>query len=290
MYSNDGEKVADLARVVLNLADAKLRDEHFYASVPLCVIDAVFSIGVNYVATRRTVLRWASRQNPAWPIDRRTSSVEHTVSDLLAALGDRTDLELALGQFGNRQRTSSRNGILKAEAVRLFALALKEAGIDSFADLEDSEKVGRAEAMVKTIKGQRSGISFDYFALLAGHELVKADRMVCRFVADALGLHEVGPTVAKQAVLEAAAILARQFPHVTPRLLDSEIWGYQSAKGRQRGRVSGTKRDTSPGGEDAPKLCGTPGVSAEPVVIRENGGRTRDRTLDLSRVKGTLSR
>lgn len=34
MYSNDGEKVADFARVVLNLADAKLRDEHFMRAYP----------------------------------------------------------------------------------------------------------------------------------------------------------------------------------------------------------------------------------------------------------------
>lgn len=63
--------VAEAARTKLNLAGARLRDEHFYASLPLCVIDAVFSIGVKYEGTKRTVIRWAEAQQPPWPLDRR---------------------------------------------------------------------------------------------------------------------------------------------------------------------------------------------------------------------------
>ncbi len=71
--------------------------------------------------------------------------------------------------FGNRQRTSTRSGILKAEAVRRFALALRDAGIDEFPDLDD-DRLAKAEAIARTIPGQRSGISFDYFRMLAGDD------------------------------------------------------------------------------------------------------------------------
>ena len=42
----------------LSSADLTLPDEYRYASLPLCVIDAVYSIGVTYEVTRRTVTRW----------------------------------------------------------------------------------------------------------------------------------------------------------------------------------------------------------------------------------------
>ena len=58
------ELVAAAARTKLNLANATLSDGHYYASLPLCVIDSVFSIGARYESTRRTVIRWATAQEP----------------------------------------------------------------------------------------------------------------------------------------------------------------------------------------------------------------------------------
>ena len=42
----------------LPLAGARLSDEYYYDSLPQCVIDAVYSIGVNYKSTRNTVIRY----------------------------------------------------------------------------------------------------------------------------------------------------------------------------------------------------------------------------------------
>jgi hypothetical protein len=232
------EKVAELARRRLDLATATLRDEHFYASLPLCVIDAVFSIGVRYTGTRNTVVRWAQSQTPQWAVDRRLSAEDRTVSEFIAALGTATADELANRSFDNRQRTSSRNGILKAEAVRQFAIALQSVGIERFADVDDQDKLKSAESAVTRIPGQKSGISFDYFVLLAGHELVKADRMICRFVADAARIDKVTPAIAKDAVIGAAKLLKLEIPHLDARLLDSEIWGYESAKSTRRKRTT----------------------------------------------------
>src|SRR5713226_7094466 len=163
MSVNLNELVADAARKKLDLANAQLRDEHFYASLPLCVIDAVFSIGVKYVGTKRTVVRWAKAQTPEWPMDRRKTGREHTISEFINALSAFNSEQLAENIFANRQRTSSRSGILKAEAVRLFAKALQKANIETFTDIENEEKLEYADLLVKQIQGQ--GLSFDYFAL-----------------------------------------------------------------------------------------------------------------------------
>jgi hypothetical protein len=58
---NDIEMAAAYADRVLPLATARLGDEYFYQSLPLCVIDAVFSIGVRYGGVQRVVARYCER-------------------------------------------------------------------------------------------------------------------------------------------------------------------------------------------------------------------------------------
>lgn len=50
--------VAERVERVLDLAGARLPCEYYYSSVPLCVIDAVFSIGVRYGRVRAVVKRY----------------------------------------------------------------------------------------------------------------------------------------------------------------------------------------------------------------------------------------
>ena len=47
-FEEDVSSVVDQATRVLSLEHARLGEEYFYQSLPLCVIDAVFSIGVRY--------------------------------------------------------------------------------------------------------------------------------------------------------------------------------------------------------------------------------------------------
>ena len=229
--NNLSEAVANLVRQKIDLRNAKLRPEHFYASLPLCIMDAVFSIGVKYTGTRQTVIRWAEAQVPAWPLYDRGISREHTVSDAIEAMAPYSSEELAERFFKNRQRTSTKNGILKSEAVRRFAVALRESGIEKFADIQE-HRLEKAEALIKEIPGQ--GISFDYFTLLAGNQMVKADRMIIRFVAEATGLKKVMPQIAKDATIGAVRLLSTEFPHLDTRLLDSEVWSYESKKAATR--------------------------------------------------------
>ena len=240
------ESVAEAARRVLPLKDASLGDEHEYASLPLCVIDAVFSIGVRYSSTKPVPRRWAEAQTPHWPLLRRELTVEHSISDFLTALTPFTDEALALNIFRNKQRTSSRGGVLKAEAVRQFAVELQRAGIDQFSDMGDEAKLELAETYVKTrVKGQSSGISFEYFRVLVGQETVKADRMVCRFVARAAGLERIAPTVARQAVIDATALLKSDYPNLNTRLLDFVIWNYKSQNAVSKRNGGSTRRQES---------------------------------------------
>ena len=60
-FSEVPRKIADHCKRVLDLANAKLSEEFFYNSLALCVIDAVFSLGISYTATRNVVKNFCSK-------------------------------------------------------------------------------------------------------------------------------------------------------------------------------------------------------------------------------------
>ena len=191
-----------------------LPEEFFYASLPLCVIDAVFSIGVTYTSTANTVARFCERQGCTKSLapDAPRSTGERTISEFLALFDDLTPDQMADDLFGNRQRTSTRSGILKAEAVRQFATALKENGIEDFGDMTET-LLTTVKKQVRNIPGQGSGISFDYFRMLAGNDnLTKPDRMVQRYIAKAINTkpERVTPEFASSVLQSSITMLAEQ--------------------------------------------------------------------------------
>lgn len=220
------ERLADYIEAI-GLVPAEDTEAYRYASLPLCVIDAVFSIGVTYDSTMATVGRVCDRLG--WPrlATSRAGRGAGTqgLTDLLGAHAGLTAEEAAAQIYGNRQRTSTKSGILKAEAVQLFAEVLLTAGINSFADITP-DRMELAEALVLGLPGQGSGIAFDYFRMLAGDDsFIKPDRMVLRFVATALDLPaEPNPRLSSVLVRLAARELARRGHDWTPRTLDYAIW------------------------------------------------------------------
>lgn len=229
--TTDIARVANHCRAVLRLDDARLSDEYYYAHLPLCVLDAVFSIGVSYTSTRNVVSRYCQafglqrirEHRYALPPVEQQQSITRLIAGIEAHGAD----YFAQHTVRNRQRTSSSNGILKADAVILFARVLAQYGVYYLQDVAGIETDDGVEAAIRALPGQHSGISFHYFLMLAGSDhLVKPDRMIRRFLATALErqvtVHEA------QSVLSAAtAYLLPAYPHLTPRLLDHAIWNYQ---------------------------------------------------------------
>jgi hypothetical protein len=202
-------------------------DEENYSSLPFCVIDAVFSIGARYESTWRTVCdfrKWAKWEGPR----------EYTVNDFLKLLQPYKGRWEALARevFQNRQRTSTTSGILKAEAVYRFSEVLQTCGVNTLADIRAGGSNECLLTAIAAIPGQSSGISFKYFLMLAGYTgLVKPDRMVIRFVADALGIKSVQPEFAERLVQSASEVLRSQLPNMTASFLDYSIWTYQRTRG-----------------------------------------------------------
>ena len=214
-----------------------------WSRIRLCLASAVhhcavYSIGVRYIpAIPRTVQNWCLSQQPPWPVYRAEGGRQASVEEFIALLQGQAFKALSRNVFKNRQRTSTSSGILKAEAVFRFARVLSDFGISLLGDTEDQTKNERVEEVIRKIPGQRSGISFSYFLMLAGSDnFVKADRMLCRFVAEAIGApRPVSSKTAETLVLAASSHLKQEFPDLTPRLLDHAIWNYQrQTRAKQR--------------------------------------------------------
>ncbi|MHB8135427.1 MAG: hypothetical protein ACYDH1_14540 [Anaerolineaceae bacterium] len=214
----------------LNLSEANLGDVYYYQSLPFCIIDAVFSIGVRYSSTQNTVRRFCNYfglneiSKEILPILDQLS-----VSEFVNLHQQFSFEEMANNIYQNRQRTSTRNGILKAEAVFLFAKILLKFDVNYYQDVNKVLGISLFESEVSKIPGQGRGISTSYFYMLDGSDdYIKPDRMVTRFI---------NPTIKRNLSLEeihdliigAQKILIKDFPHLTPKSIDHLIWLYQRA-------------------------------------------------------------
>ena len=212
-----------------------LPQEYQYASITLAIIDAVCSIGVKYNGVRAAVSRYCetfgARRFRALRNPLPAPAEQESVTQLCARFEDRGSQRMAVEVFKNRQPTSSKNGILKAEAVWQFAQALRREGIEYLQDVPPIPSGGLDDA-IRAIPGHESGISLRYFRMLVGAEdFIKPDRMILRFID---GSRTRGNTGQRTSVTQASSLLLlvadqlrSDFPDITARRLDHALWEYQ---------------------------------------------------------------
>ena len=70
--SNDAKSITIHARTKLSLASAKLSQAYYYQSLPFCIIDSIFSLGVKYGQVEKAVNHFSSRSQ--WPTFREFES------------------------------------------------------------------------------------------------------------------------------------------------------------------------------------------------------------------------
>ncbi|MBW0105645.1 hypothetical protein [Pseudonocardia sp. KRD291] len=209
-----------------------------WAHVSLCILDAVFSMGARYTTTVNTCRRYADTVGitPLQTSD--TAAVigtyaEQALSAFLADVDvDEVDV-FAATVLRNRQRTSPRGGILKAEAAREYAGALVEAGVERYADLPalliDASRLAALEERLRKVRGNGSGeVRLGYLWMLLGDDqIIKPDRMVLRWLGRVLD-RPVGTGEARTLLTDAAAEIGR-----TPWEVDHALWNAERG-GRRR--------------------------------------------------------
>jgi len=223
--------VAEACRSRLHLSDARLGEEYYYQSLPLCVIDAVFSISIRYETVRHVVQRYCDHfALRRLRLDRASLPPAHEqerLSDFCHKISEIGIERFATDIFQNRCRTSTKNGILKAEATFLFSRVMTDFDIQYFQDLPKIASNTSFEDRIEDIPGQGSGKSLRYFFMLAGNEnFIKADRMILRFLVSVLN-RQLAANQAEGLLVAVAEELKKEYTHITPRLLDHAIWNHQ---------------------------------------------------------------
>lgn len=125
------QKIINYCKEKLDFSNLVQAEEYGYHNLPLCIIDAVFSIGVNYTSTENTVKRFCDSFGVTRLREKELAppSEQLSVSKFLQLHKGFTLPEMAEKVYQNKQRTSTRNGILKAEAVYLFAKVVQSFGV-----------------------------------------------------------------------------------------------------------------------------------------------------------------
>jgi hypothetical protein len=221
------QQIVSYCKSRLDLTNVVQDDAYYYQSLPLCVIDAVFSIGVTYTSTENTVWRFCEYFKINEYNKTRSGANQLSITKFLT-MYDQYPLDYITDTiFHNRQRTSPTHGILKSEACGLFARCLRQFQVEYYEDVPKILGNPRFEALVAEIPGQRRGISTRYFYMLAGSDdYIKPDRMISRFIWSAIH-RTLDVEESHAAIVGAERVLANEFPGLTPRSLDYLIWQYQ---------------------------------------------------------------
>lgn len=180
-------------------------------NVELSLIDAVLSIRARYGVSANTGVRGA--------VQRYKDDMGGTSWDDLRKLAqvDPARLERVLN---NWQKTG---GVPKAHVIVSAAGRLAEVGVISSQDVDrDSPSQRKAYCGTKGL----GPVTWQYFLMLVGHDGVKADTLLTRFVEEAIGRSADTHTVTRL-VTEAAKRLG-----MPAAALDHSIWRHMSTPRR----------------------------------------------------------
>lgn len=221
------QKAINFLEAGFDLDDIELPDEYYYTCLPLCLLDAVFSIGVKYPSTRNVVQRYCDEYKiPCYDREHRGLKEPHMISDLIRNIETAGVDSFAGNIVKNKQRTSSKNGILKAEAVLECAKVFQNNGIEGLHDFR-SKMDAAVESKYLEVRGQASGISLKYLKMLCGDEdKLKPDRHIIRFL-DTYCDDHVDVNNAEAVMKDILGQLVKQYPSLNMRRLDFVIWQYQ---------------------------------------------------------------
>ena len=207
-----------------NLGDPDLwkTPDGYPDSLALCIIDAIYSTGSRYSSVVKVINRY-----------KRAGGANHGASDLrqsIADAGGGRGWAETIAQNLKPAHTKA-HAKLKAEIIEQAADLMIEHGIDTVPDfvstVSDNLRDNNVLRAWKKLPSQSSGVTYNYLLILAGLPSVKPDRMVLRFLRDALG--EDADLNEGRAIdlLEATA----ERIGVDPRALDHIAW--RAASGRE---------------------------------------------------------
>lgn len=183
MHEVDAAKFDVLVEAVVAL-DPQPRERR-WVSLSLCIADAVWSIGAHY---DNVVVPLVRRLATKFGVEQPTIAMSERLGTDPLPLAELAGLSVEqLISLTNRQNTSTRGGIRKADAVLRHIPVFRAHGVgdlgDAIALFGDDERFAAVNADLRKIPGEGAhSVRRDYLWMLIGQDdLIKPDRMVLRW-------------------------------------------------------------------------------------------------------------
>ena len=227
------EKLNKFVDYCIQHLDFSIQPPYGYRSAPICALDSVFSIGVKYTSVCNVLTRFCNGLGLEFNGQGREVAVSTTIttSDLLKKIDAKNiDANILAKDYTNKQRTSTKSGILKADAYLQFLKVMKKHEVETVKDIHKICGNLSFEQDIKSITGLASGITLDYLYILAGiDDYVKVDRHITRFCQAATMTNDLTKGCIVSIIREGASILSKELDYkITARHLDHIIWEYKS--------------------------------------------------------------
>ena len=226
------QKQPDTATLT-NLTDAVValdpqRRQRRWTSLSFCIFDAVWSIGANYdnVVVPLVREKFAEKLGVTQPTIPASETLPEDPLPLSKLGGLTVD---SLTGMTNRQRTSTRGGIRKADAVLQHVAVFRDHKVETMQDalalFPDLERFNQVDEALRSIPGEGSfGIRRNYLWMTVGQDdLIKPDRMVLRW----LERHEVktDPAGAREIIAALVPAVSQKLKRdVTAWEIDRALW------------------------------------------------------------------
>lgn len=159
--------------------------ERRWVSLSLCIADAVWSIGAHY---DNVVVPLVRRFATKFGVEQPTIPMSEPLGADPLPLAELADVSVEdLISLTNRQNTSTRGGIRKADAVLRHIRAFRSHGVEDLGDaialFGNDERLAAVNADLRKIPGEGAhAVRRDYLWMLIGQDdLIKPDRMVLRW-------------------------------------------------------------------------------------------------------------
>lgn len=222
-YEYDIDKLTTYCEDTLGDPNLWQTPDGYPDSLALCIIDSLYSTGSHYTSVVNVINRYKAKY-PAG---------KHGPEDLLHSIDDAGGArKWAEDVVKNVKPAHTRRGaLLKAEIIERAAKLMKCLKINTVEDFRRAVEGDRYDNPVRDgwlkLPSQSSGVTYNYMLLLAGLPSIKPDRMVLRFLADALG---EDADLSKNRAVELLERTATRM-NVDARALDHIVW--RAASGRE---------------------------------------------------------
>lgn len=198
-----------------------------YRSVALCIIDSIYSTGSHYNSVINVVARYV-----AYRAEQGANAYDDGVEELLGSFQELGGSDAWADMVYNRKPAHTKvAALLKSEVIYRAAVDLKDQGIQSAKELKKQistpQGLSELEKIWLRLPSQSSGISFNYFLILAGYQSVKPDRMVLKFIEEHTSL--IGRNLGAKKATELISRVAALYP-TEARKLDHVVWRYSSGR------------------------------------------------------------